>query len=157
MNPKCNNWSAAFIRRGTMHVRSFGVVAMVFAACMVGFSCSRDTLAQTEQPPTFELDRSWPKPLPNHWELGYVMAVAVDHRDHVFIVHTIQDDFGQPIKNNERPNFSLELSGWYERRKKPSAVAAPPVVEFDQEGNVVRAWGGAGHGHPWTEPGPGNR
>jgi hypothetical protein len=29
----------------------------------------------------------WPKPLPNHWILGSVTGVAVDARDHVWIVH----------------------------------------------------------------------
>jgi hypothetical protein len=82
------------------------------------------------------------------------MAVAVDQRDHVFVLHTTQDDYGQPIiKDKDRPNDSLKLSGWYERKKKPGVVAAPPLVEFDPDGNFVRAWGGPGHGHPWTEPG----
>jgi hypothetical protein len=144
------------MRKGlvTMQIRSSSVVAMSFAAAMLGCSSSPGTLTQTEQAPTFELDRSWPKPLPNGWEFGYVMGVAVDQRDHVFVIHTIQDDYGQPIQDKERPNDSLKVSGWYERRKKPGAVAAPPLVEFDPEGNVVRAWGGPGHGHPWTEPGP---
>jgi len=89
-----------------MHIRSSGVVAMAFAVGTLGLLNSPGPLAQTEQAPTFELDRSWPKPLPNHWEFGYVMAVAVDQRDHVFVLHTIQDDYGQPIQDKERPNDS---------------------------------------------------
>lgn len=109
---------------------------------------------ETEPAPQFERDRAWPKPLPNNWEFGYVMGVAVDQRDHVFVLHTTQDDYGQPIvKDKTQPNDSLRISGWYDRRTKPGVVPAPPVVEFDPEGNVVRAWGGPGHGHPWTEPG----
>src|SRR5262249_25080989 len=30
-------------------------------------------------------------------------------------------------------------------------VAAPPVLLFDQSGNLVRAWGGAGQGYQWPE------
>jgi outer membrane protein assembly factor BamB len=137
-----------------MRIRLSGIVAAVFASGILALPSSVHVVAQTEEVPKFELDRSWPKSLPNGWEFGYVMAVAVDQRDHVFVLHTIQDDYGQPIiKDKERPNDSLKLSGWYERKKKPGVTAAPPVVEFDPQGNFVRAWGGAGHGHPWTEPG----
>jgi DNA-binding beta-propeller fold protein YncE len=30
-------------------------------------------------------------------------------------------------------------------------VPAPPVLEFDPAGNLVNAWGGAGHGYDWPE------
>ena len=30
-------------------------------------------------------------------------------------------------------------------------VPAPPVMEFDQEGNLLRAWGGPGQGYDWLE------
>ena len=28
-------------------------------------------------------------------------------------------------------------------------VSAPPVIEFDQDGKVVQAWGGPGQGYEW--------
>src|SRR2546426_5771542 len=37
--------------------------------------------------PVFELDPSWPKPLPNHWMYGLHLGVAVDARDHVWFLH----------------------------------------------------------------------
>src|SRR5437879_4009648 len=36
--------------------------------------------------PTFQVDPFWPKPLPNHWIIGSVTGVAIDSRDHVFIL-----------------------------------------------------------------------
>jgi hypothetical protein len=39
------------------------------------------------QAPNYEVDPMWPKPLPNQWILGAVVGVAVDTRDHVWIVH----------------------------------------------------------------------
>ena len=30
-------------------------------------------------------------------------------------------------------------------------VPAPPVLEFDQDGNLVKAWGGPGEGYDWPE------
>ena len=37
--------------------------------------------------PTFAVDPTWPKPLPNHWLVGAVVGVAVDSRDHIWITH----------------------------------------------------------------------
>ena len=77
--------------------------------------------------PTFEVDPMWPKPLPNHWVLGNVIGVGVDARDHVFIVH--------------RADTADSLT--------TCCVAAPPVIEFDPQGNVVSAWGGPSDGYVW--------
>ena len=93
--------------------------------------------AQTEQPPMFERDPSWPKPLPNQWRLGIVWAVAVDDRDHVWLLHAV-DRYLEEIADEGK-------------------VPAPPVVEFDPEGNLVQAWGGRDQGKPWLyqmEPHP---
>jgi hypothetical protein len=35
----------------------------------------------------YEVDRMWPKPLPNNWVLGSTVGLSVDSRDHVFVVH----------------------------------------------------------------------
>lgn len=88
--------------------------------------------AQTEPPPTFELDPTWPKPLPNNWGLGTVWAVDVDSRDHVWVVHQIA---GQR---------------YAEAIAKAGKVPAPAVLEFDQQGNLVQAWGRPGQGG-WTQ------
>ena len=37
--------------------------------------------------PVFEVDPLWPKPLPNRWILGSTIGLAVDARDHVFVLH----------------------------------------------------------------------
>jgi len=93
--------------------------------------------AGTGAVPTFHVDPSWPRPLPNRWILGQVAGVAVDARDHVWIVH--------------RPG-SLTPQETGAALDPPTAeccVPAPPVLEFDTEGNVVQAWGGSGTHAPW--------
>ncbi len=35
----------------------------------------------------YQVDPLWPKPLPNNWVLGSTVGLAIDARDHVFIVH----------------------------------------------------------------------
>ena len=94
--------------------------------------------ARTVQAPMFEVDPLWPKPLPNHWLLGMVIGVWVDDQDHVWIIHR----GASTLNDNER---ALDL------KVGECCTAAPPVLVFDQAGNLVRAWGGPGPGYEWPE------
>ena len=40
-----------------------------------------------EAVPHYEVDPYWPKPLPENWIIGQVAGVAVDRRNHVWVVH----------------------------------------------------------------------
>jgi DNA-binding beta-propeller fold protein YncE len=90
--------------------------------------------------PQFRVDPLWPKPLPNHWILGSVTGVAVDARDHIWIVHRGLDSL------TARTEAGLATD-------PPTAEAccapAPPVLEFDQAGALVSHWGGPGQGYEW--------
>jgi DNA-binding beta-propeller fold protein YncE len=88
------------------------------------------------QAPRFEVDPMWPKPLPNHWVLGNAIGVWADERDHVWIVHR----GSETLANNEK---GLEL------KSGDCCAGAPPVLEFDPAGNLVRSWGGPGQGYDW--------
>ncbi len=87
--------------------------------------------------PIFEVDPLWPKPLPNHWLLGSTIGVALDSRDHVWIIHRGN------LANNEIP-AALDPPN-----AEACCFAAPPVLEFDAEGNLVGSWGGPGAGYDW--------
>jgi hypothetical protein len=76
--------------------------------------------------PQYELDKSWPPPLPNNWVWGVPTWIAVDRHDHVFVLH--------------RP-----------RTAENKANAAPAIVEFDDKGKFVKAWGGPGQGYDWPD------
>ena len=68
--------------------------------------------------PLFEVAADWPT-LPEGQVLGVVASVAVDRRDHVWVLH--------------RPaSLGPEEAG----------MAAPALLEFDPEGNLVQGWGG---------------
>jgi DNA-binding beta-propeller fold protein YncE len=79
--------------------------------------------ARAPKAPTFHWDSSWPKDLPNNWLVGNVVGVGVDSHDNVWVIH--------------RPN------------SQAGAEKTPPVLAFDQAGNLVRSWGGPGAGHDW--------
>jgi len=92
------------------------------------------------QAPRFEVDPMWPKPLPNHWLMGNVIGVGVDNQDHIYIIH--------------RGAGSLEAKEIYAAANPPESeccLPAPPVIEFDTDGNMVKAWGGPGQGYEWPE------
>ena len=109
------------------------VVAVMFVGgALVGVAAAVGLGAQTPPaPPRFEVDPSWPRPLPHRWRIGQAAGVAVDRQDHVWVV--------------QRPRSLTDE----ERR---AAEPAPPVLEFDAAGTLLQAWGGPGRGHPW----PGN-
>ena len=98
----------------------------------------RRALAQTVEAPMFEVDPFWPKPLPNHWVIGSSIGVGVDSRDHVFIIHR-QDTL----------NESTEIAATEGPLTGGCCVPAPPILEFDPEGNLVGSWGGPGEGYTW--------
>jgi len=72
-----------------------------------------------DEAPRFEVDPYWPKPLPDRWVTGEFGGVCVDAHDHVFVV----------------------TRGNLEPEQLPSATVAPPIIEFDADGNVVNSWG----------------
>ena len=89
------------------------------------------------QAPRFEVDPMWPKPLPNHWLLGMTIGVSVDSNDHIWIIHR---------------RASLDPKEAYAAANPPASeccIAAPPVLEFDEEGNLIGHWGGPGPGYDW--------
>lgn len=91
--------------------------------------------------PHFEVDPMWPRPLPNHWIYGNVIGVSVDSRDHVFIIHRTDITAGNIDRKEAYASLTPPAS--------ECCQVAPPVVEFDPEGNMVKAWGGPAEGYDW--------
>ena len=119
-------------------------LVILCAACSRGGDAGMPTdmasdpaVADASMAPMFEVDPFWPKPLPNHWLLGSTIGVGVDSRDHVWIIHRGN------LANNEIP-AALDPPA-----ADACCFAAPPVLEFDPEGNVVGSWGGPGPGYDW--------
>ncbi len=116
-------------------------IAMI-AACSAPSGESSATTegaeAGVKMAPRFEVDPLWPKPLPNHWLLGTVIGVDVDAEDNVWIVHR---------------GSSLDQKEVYPTWDPPASYccyAAPPVLAFNQEGDLIQHWGGPGEGYDWS-------
>jgi hypothetical protein len=106
-------------------VSTVALVALFLAAPLSPHASAQQ--ASTQRAPIFEVEAAWPT-VPNNWVLGEVSSIAVDARDHIWVLH--------------RPR-SIPA----ERR----AQAAPPVLEFDTAGTLLGSWGGPGEGFDWPE------
>jgi DNA-binding beta-propeller fold protein YncE len=120
-------------------MRSALVVVTIAVGAALAGAAIVTTIARAAEVPQFQVEPSWPKALPNGWIMGQASGVAVDDRDHVFVIQrprTLTDD---------------EKAATFKPPRTKCCVAAPPVLEFDPSGTVVRAWGGPGQGYDWPE------
>jgi DNA-binding beta-propeller fold protein YncE len=121
-------------------------IGSVFLTLIVGLGIGLIVLekraaveAATVQAPMFEVDPLWPKPLPNHWIIGQTIGVSVDAQDHIWIIHRAG---------------SLENGEVHATTNPPIAqccAPAPPIMEFAQDGTLLRHWGGPGNGYDWPD------
>jgi DNA-binding beta-propeller fold protein YncE len=121
---------------GVTFVVAIGILAV--AEVMLQQAVTAQEGGGTVRAPRFEVDPLWPKPLPNHWLLGSTIGVWVDERDHIWIIHRSS----ATLDENEK---GVEL------KTAECCAGAPPVLEFDAEGNLVQSWGGPGQGYEWPQ------
>ena len=124
--------------RRTFYVGIIGVTLLI-GLSVASVVVERKAAAQATgvRAPRFEVDPMWPKPLPNHWLLGMTIGVSVDAQDHIWIIHR---------------GGSLDPKEAYELTNPPGSsccLPAPPVLEFDEAGNLIGHWGGPGAGYDW--------
>jgi DNA-binding beta-propeller fold protein YncE len=126
------------------------------------------------QVPIFEVDPFWPKPM-NNLVFGQTIGLGIDEKDQVWIIHRGNDpgnldgtEFAHPPL--PAPGAAAPGRGgaagapaggrggapgaYYS--PSPNQVSeccdpAPPVVAFDQAGNVVYSWGGPSLHPDWPE------
>ena len=110
-----------------MHLKTIVKLGLVVIAALVVCDGDNRTAAQGLAMPRFEVDPAWPR-LPNSWVLGQVPGIAVDRRDHVWILHR-----PRTVPQDQR------------------ARAAPAVLEFDENGKFAGAWDGPGTGYDWPD------
>jgi len=79
----------------------------------------------SKHPPEFKVDPTWPT-IPDNWVLGEVTSISVDRHDNIWVLHVPQS-----VPEAQRAN------------------AAPPVLEFDSKGKLLKSWGGPQNGAQW--------
>src|SRR5947207_750499 len=89
--------------------------------------------------PGYMNDPARPPTLPNDSMLGDLRRLFVDDRDHLWVIHMPSSLTPQEIGAAVKPPIA------------DCCVPAPPVLELDPEGQVLRAWGGPGEGYTWFD------
>src|SRR5437879_11226303 len=109
-------------------MRNGKALGLAIAATLVAIGC---THSPTREGGGYAVDAAWPKPLPNNWTLGQVAGIAVDARDHVWLIH--------------RPKTLIdeEKGAALVPPRAKCCVPARAVIAFAGEGTRRRAWGGA--------------
>ena len=102
-------------------------LAGAFMACTAG----------AQQIPKYKVEATWPKELPNNWIMGQVGGMAMDRQDHIWVM--------------QRPGSNTvdELGASPAPQRSQCCIAAPPVLAFDAQGNLLQSWGGPGQGFSW--------
>lgn len=112
----------------------YGVLAL--AASSVGRAQDGPVQAVNENgAPLFTVDPFWPKRLPNRWSMQQVTGIHVDAMDHIWFLNRGAAADGDEIGGDGNPP------------RIDCCVRGPEVIELDQDGAVVHAWGGPGY-HP---------
>jgi hypothetical protein len=99
-------------------------------------------VAHSQPLPVYKVDPFWPKqPLANKWLIQGVPTMVTDKDDHIWVLNRPRDIMPDESGASTNPP------------RTDCCVAAPAVLEFDTEGNLLRAWGGPGHHPDWPAPG----
>jgi DNA-binding beta-propeller fold protein YncE len=70
--------------------------------------------------PEFNVDPTWPKPLPEHWVNGQLPGVCVDSHDHIVVL--------------DRRNITADQA-------QRGSIPADHILMLDMQGNLVASWG----------------
>ena len=119
-------------------------LVLLIGGLWIGQSQLQGTVALRVDAPMFEVDPFWPQPFPNNWLLGNAIGVWVDDSDIIWMVH--------------RSSATLTGGETGAEQDPPTGeccIGAPPIMAFDRDGNIVRAWGGDPgedyQGYEWPE------
>jgi hypothetical protein len=109
----------------------------VVAMLLVSVGCFLGLNLRAQAPPRYKFDPSWPKTLPNKWIFGTVQGVVADKDGHIWVLQ-----YPRSIPSDD-------LGAAQDPPSSECCIAAPAVIEFDADGNVLKSWGGPGYVPNW--------
>jgi DNA-binding beta-propeller fold protein YncE len=107
--------------------------AFLIAVCLLALGVYSTAKAQAS--PVYKVDAAWPKQLPNNWIMGQVGGMAADKNNHIWVL--------------QRPSSNVKDDLGLDEKVSLCCTSAPPVLEFDAQGNLIKSWGGRGEGYNW--------
>jgi DNA-binding beta-propeller fold protein YncE len=122
---------------------SYGVQRLcVLGACLalaLAVVPTAHALGDEKDVPQYRVDASWPKRLPNNWIMGQVGGLSVDNHDHIWVLQRPLSATPDELGAQQTPVRSICCN------------STPSVLEFDSQGNLIRAWGGPGYVPDWPK------
>jgi hypothetical protein len=103
--------------------------------CFLVFAFSPVAVAQDV--PVYKVDPFWPKPLPHKWSTQQFVDIYVSKDDHIWAINRSVD---------ARPD---ELGAALNPPQGECCIVGPEILEFDADGNVLKAWGGPNYAPGW--------
>ena len=110
-----------------MLMRNRSTSVSVVVAVLCSFAGLASPAAHAQKAPEYRVDPFWPKRLPNKWSMQQVVDIYVDKDDHIWAINRADD---------ARPD---ELGAMTTPPRTECCVLGPEVLEFDADGNVLRA------------------
>ena len=104
-------------------------LSLIFALGLLalGAGAGRHLASAADSPvPRFTLDHDWPKPLPNHWQIGAAEGIFVDRHGLIWTTN----------QSNKLNDYDLALA----KGQGDCCNMAPQIIAFDHAGNVVKSW-----------------
>jgi len=124
----------------------FGAIVFALIIGMGLWRPSNVKASHPDSPPAFTVDTSWPKPLPapvgsdgvaHRWVTGEIAGTCVDANDNVYTFNRGWE-VGVTINGVLQGNESGAIVS---QDAIASSIPSPPVVAYDQGGNVYTSWG----------------
>jgi hypothetical protein len=94
-------------------------------------------IAAAQSPPVYKVDPAWPKRLPNKWSMQQIVDIYVDRDDHIWALNRADDARADELGAATTPPRS------------DCCILGPEVLEFDTDGNVLKAWGNQDYVPGW--------
>ena len=124
---------------GKQIVKQAAILAVL--CCVVSVVCPGWAQSGAKDVPVYKVDPYWPKPLPNKWIMQGVPTMVTDKDDHIWV-------FNRPRDINPDESGAATTPP-----RTDCCIAAPAVLEFDTEGNLLKSWGGPGYHEGWPAAG----
>ena len=71
--------------RGYRNYAAIAISAYIASTALLG-ATAMQRAAHAGEIPTFAVDASWPKPLPNNWIMGQVGGITADWQGHIWVI-----------------------------------------------------------------------
>ena len=120
------------------------LVALIGLSCLVAVPSGQQAPARGASAPVpiYQVDPFWPKPFSNpKWMMQAVPVMATDYEDHIWVISRSAD-----LRPDERMAATTPPRG-------DCCIAAPEILEYDAQGNLLQAWGHPGYHEGWPPGG----